>query len=587
MTVASTPLRKDHTGNGIAPSFIYDWYVANKAHLLVTRVTIATGVQSTLVVDTDYTVTGVGNPAGGTVAISPPLSALYKLVITPNIPQSQEIDFTTEQSVTPERVEEGFDKTIQLIKQIFEVLNRAVVIPVGSTTPATDYISTMQALLASATAAAGTATTQAGIATTGGNTATTQANLAIAAAATATAVAASMSRDVVIVVGPATYNVTQADNGKILACNTAGGAVTVNLASIAALTTPFALGVEKTSADVNTVTINRNGTDTIGGVAGAKTLAQPQATDLVPDVDTSPDNWFVRDYGQVFTAPQTYSLRAGVDFTAGSSTTVTLSPALPSSAGLIQAFNGIIQHPSLGGTPDWTYNPGTGVITYASAIPSDVTDIFVYGFSATTVLVPGAGTVDYAKIASAFLNTSTSLAAASNLTVPTSLAVKSYVDSFKSTLGAPVATTAGTTVNLSTAIPAGVKKFTVNLMGMSTNGGSDILIQLGSGGVFKTAGYTGGHNYTANAQYVADTTGAAVGQTVAATVWQGYMTFILADATNNIWNYGYSIGQTGVGVSVGGGSVALSGVLDRVRFATANGTDTFDAGSGSLLLEVL
>jgi hypothetical protein len=35
----------------------------------------------------------------------------------------------------------------------------------------------------------------------------------------------------------------------------------------------------------------------------------------------------------------------------------------------------------------------------------------------------------------------------------------------------------------------------------------------------------------------------------------------------------------------GGGSVALSGTLDRVRITTVNGTDTFDAGSINILYE--
>jgi hypothetical protein len=36
---------------------------------------------------------------------------------------------------------------------------------------------------------------------------------------------------------------------------------------------------------------------------------------------------------------------------------------------------------------------------------------------------------------------------------------------------------------------------------------------------------------------------------------------------------------------MGSGTVTLSATLDRVRITTANGTDTFDAGSINLLLE--
>jgi hypothetical protein len=35
----------------------------------------------------------------------------------------------------------------------------------------------------------------------------------------------------------------------------------------------------------------------------------------------------------------------------------------------------------------------------------------------------------------------------------------------------------------------------------------------------------------------------------------------------------------------GGGSVTLSGTLDRIRLTTVNGTDTFDAGSVNIIYE--
>jgi hypothetical protein len=37
--------------------------------------------------------------------------------------------------------------------------------------------------------------------------------------------------------------------------------------------------------------------------------------------------------------------------------------------------------------------------------------------------------------------------------------------------------------------------------------------------------------------------------------------------------------------TVGGGVLALGGVLDRIRITTINGTDTFDAGSINILYE--
>jgi hypothetical protein len=45
-------------------------------------------------------------------------------------------------------------------------------------------------------------------------------------------------------------------------------------------------------------------------------------------------------------------------------------------------------------------------------------------------------------------------------------------------------------------------------------------------------------------------------------------------------------GTTGIsGVDGSAGTKTLSGTLDRVRITTANGTDTFDAGSINILYE--
>ena len=57
---------------------------------------------------------------------------------------------------------------------------------------------------------------------------------------------------------------------------------------------------------------------------------------------------------------------------------------------------------------------------------------------------------------------------------------------------------------------------------------------------------------------------------------------------SNLWVSSHTVGMTSSGAVysfTGGGSVTLSGALDRVRITTANGTDTFDAGTINLLLE--
>jgi hypothetical protein len=56
--------------------------------------------------------------------------------------------------------------------------------------------------------------------------------------------------------------------------------------------------------------------------------------------------------------------------------------------------------------------------------------------------------------------------------------------------------------------------------------------------------------------------------------------------TGNIWAASVAAGSPASNCCVfGGGSVTLSGTLDRVRITTVNGTDTFDAGTINILYE--
>jgi hypothetical protein len=155
------------------------------------------------------------------------------------------------------------------------------------------------------------------------------------------------------------------------------------------------------------------------------------------------------------------------------------------------------------------------------------------------------------------------------------------------TSGTAVASTSGTSIDF-TSIPSWVKRITVMLNGVSTSGGSDLLIQIGAGSV-TTTGYTGSStstvgatigstNYTAG--YGIRTGGASVG----AIVRQGSCTICLFGS--NTWAesgvFSYSNEAANV---LSAGNVTLGGALDRVRITTVNGTDTFDAGSINILYE--
>jgi hypothetical protein len=119
--------------------------------------------------------------------------------------------------------------------------------------------------------------------------------------------------------------------------------------------------------------------------------------------------------------------------------------------------------------------------------------------------------------------------------------------------------------------------------GVSTNGTSNLLMQIGAGSI-TTSGYTSGA-WTANINNTTATNGYLLtAATVAATIYHGNL--FVCSFGSNTWIESHAIGGQPSGYNaLGGGSITLSGTLDRVRITTVNGTDTFDAGSINILYE--
>lgn len=153
------------------------------------------------------------------------------------------------------------------------------------------------------------------------------------------------------------------------------------------------------------------------------------------------------------------------------------------------------------------------------------------------------------------------------------------------TSGTAVASTSGTSIDF-TGIPSWVKRITVMLNNVSTNGTSAYLIQIGSGS-FVTTGYTS-QAWSATASTGVLANGLVLSNTLQSNleVWTGICTLNLF--SSNTWVYtgmlSYAIG-TSTGYFSGGNSPSLSGALDRIRITTVAGTATFDAGSINILYE--
>jgi len=153
--------------------------------------------------------------------------------------------------------------------------------------------------------------------------------------------------------------------------------------------------------------------------------------------------------------------------------------------------------------------------------------------------------------------------------------------------GTAVAATSGTSIDF-TGIPSWVNRITVMFSGVSTNGTSPILIQLGTGGVPTTTGYSssGTAIQGTGAGAASATTGFQSGNTDGAATWLRSGAAVFTTLGSNIWQ-GTSI--LGIPIVIRtewfGGTVTLGGSLDMVRITTLTGTGTFDAGTVNILYE--
>jgi hypothetical protein len=153
-------------------------------------------------------------------------------------------------------------------------------------------------------------------------------------------------------------------------------------------------------------------------------------------------------------------------------------------------------------------------------------------------------------------------------------------------LTASQATTSGVAVDF-TGIPSWASRITVLFDGVSTNGTDNVAIRIGTSAGVEASGYLGTTLY-----YLGTSNGAAANIGTGISIFLGANTIFRSGAltltrmSGNRWAFaGMIVDTVGAGPSWVAGHKPLAGVLDRLRITTNNGTDAFDAGAVSLLIE--
>lgn len=138
MTVSTTTRRAGpFYGNGVTTSFPFTFKVFDKTNVQVVLTNTATGIQTTLVLDSDYSVTvnadQVNAPGGSiTYPISgSPMPSGYTLAVVGSLPYTQTTTLPAGGNFSPTVIEQTFDRTEIQIQQLVELAGRSFVAPAG------------------------------------------------------------------------------------------------------------------------------------------------------------------------------------------------------------------------------------------------------------------------------------------------------------------------------------------------------------------------------------------------------------------------------------------------------------------------
>lgn len=153
-------------------------------------------------------------------------------------------------------------------------------------------------------------------------------------------------------------------------------------------------------------------------------------------------------------------------------------------------------------------------------------------------------------------------------------------------LASATASTSGTDVEF-TSIRAGAKRITVTFSGVSTNGTSALMIQLGKSAGYETNGYDESA-LTVNDPTAAVITTGSIGFPIAgleasSDAVSGVAT--LVHMGSNLWAIHGTTRSNTTYLTTFAGTKSLSGELDRLRVRSFNGVQTFDAGSINIVVE--
>lgn len=122
MTVSTTASQTTVEGNGVTTSFVYSFIIPSTADVVITLIdNTVDPATSTVLLSSQYAITGIGNPAGGTVTYplsGSPLAAGFELNIARVLPLQQLVSIGNQGAFFPQAIEQALDLLEMQIQQL-------------------------------------------------------------------------------------------------------------------------------------------------------------------------------------------------------------------------------------------------------------------------------------------------------------------------------------------------------------------------------------------------------------------------------------------------------------------------------------
>lgn len=128
MTVPVNDRRIQYSATSGQTTFVYDFEIEANTEITVLQTFFATGLTSTLVLTTDYSVTGVENPSGGNIVLVTGASTGDIITIIGNTPLSRVTDFNDAGDFLASELNGQFDKITRILQENETETDRSVLL---------------------------------------------------------------------------------------------------------------------------------------------------------------------------------------------------------------------------------------------------------------------------------------------------------------------------------------------------------------------------------------------------------------------------------------------------------------------------